>query len=337
MPPVMALYFLVVLTASLVTALVLTPLTIRLARRLDWLDQPAPRRVHQTPTPRLGGIPLSIAFLIGLAATIPFPRTDAAELSRIIGLCIGVVIVALVGLVDDVRELKPLPLFIMQFAVALIVIMSGVVVNELPNPLDGSPILLPPMLAIAFTVFWIVAMMNTVNFLDGLDGLVGGVTVIASLVLFLHTFRLHQDSLALLALALIGATLGVLVFNFPPAKIFLGSGAYVLGFALAVLSIIGGAKVATALLALAIPILDVAWQILNRLRAGRSPFAPDRGHLHHRLYDEGFSMRAIVLLYYVLTAAFGALALVLPPGLYKLIALAIIAIGAVAVLARLRR
>ncbi len=333
----MLMYFVVVSAAAFLTALVLTPLTIRLAHRLNWLDQPAPRRVHQTPTPRIGGLPLAIAFLVGLAITIPYPRSDPTEWTHLLGLGAGIIIVAVIGLMDDVRELKPLTLLAMQLVVAVIIVASGVVMKEISNPLDGSPIVIPEIVAIAFTVFWIVAMMNTVNFLDGIDGLVVGVTVIASAVLFLHTFRLHQDSLALLPLALIGATLGILLFNFPPAKIFLGSGAYVLGLALAVLSIIGGAKVATALLALAIPILDVAWQILNRVRAGRSPFAADRGHLHHRLYDEGFSTRTIVLSYYLLTAVFGALALLLPPGLYKLIALGIIAIGAVAVLARLRR
>ncbi len=333
----MTAYFVFIFAVALITSLVLTPLTIRFARRLNWLDQPSPRRIHTEPTPRIGGVPLVIAFLVALAFTLAYPRSDEKELPRVLGMMLGVAIIAVVGLIDDVRELKPLPLFAMQFGVALIAIASGVRILEISNPLGGAAILLPEWLGIAFTLVWIVGMMNTVNFLDGLDGLVGGVTLIAGAVLFLHTFKLEQYSIALLPLALMGATLGVLIFNFPPAKIFLGSGAYVLGFALAVLSIIGGAKVATALLVLAIPILDVAWQILNRVRAGRSPFAADRGHLHHRLYDMRFSTRKIVLLYYALTALFGALALWLPSPLYKLIALVVIGGGAVAVLARLRR
>lgn len=328
--------FALVFVAAFVTALVLTPLTIRLARRLNWLDQPSDRHAHASPTPRIGGVPLGIALLVGLGLTLAYPRADPHELGRVIGLALGVLVVMNVGTLDDLRELKPLPLFAMEFAVALIAIASGVVVNEVSSPLDGSRIVLPPLIAIAFTVLWIVAMMNTLNFLDGLDGLVGGVAVIASVILLLHNLRLEQYSIALLPLALIGATLAFLIFNFPPARIFLGAGAYVLGFALAVLAIIGGAKVATALLALAIPILDVAWQIFARVRAGRSPFAGDRGHLHHRLYDSGFSMRAIVLLYYLLTATFGALALILPNGLPKAIALVVIGVGAVAVLARVR-
>ena len=330
-------YFFFIFGSALVISLVLTPLTIRLARRMHWLDEPSPRRTHVQPTPRIGGVPLAIAFLVALSLTLSFPRTDENELLRVYGLMVGVALIAVVGFVDDVRELKPLSLFAMQFGAALIAIASGVRILEIPNPLGGAGIFLPEWLGIAFTVFWIVGMMNTVNFLDGLDGLVGGVTLIAGAVLFLHTYKLEQYSLALLPLALIGATLGVLVFNFPPAKIFLGAGAYILGFALAVLSIIGGAKVATALLALAIPILDVAWQILNRVRAGKSPFAADRGHLHHRLYDMGWSTRAIVLSYYALTALFGALALLLPNPVYKLIALLVIGGGALAVLARLRR
>lgn len=333
----MLLYFVLVLVVAFGSALVLTPLTIRLAHRLNWLDQPAPRRLHAVPTPRIGGIPLAIAILVALAVTIPFKRSDDSEAVRVIGLAVGIVIVAIVGLIDDVRELNPLPLFVMQFGVALIAIASGVIINEIASPLDGSPIILPTALAIVFTLFWFVGMMNTVNFLDGLDGLVSGVTVIAGAVLFLHNYKLGQDSLALLALALIGAALGFLVFNFPPARIFLGSGAYVLGFALAALAIIGGAKAATALLALAFPILDVAWQIITRVRAGKSPFAADRGHLHIRLYDRGVSTRVIVLIYYALTAVFGALALVLPPGIPKLISLFVIGAMAVVLLARLRR
>ncbi len=337
MPALMFLYFVLVFAVAFLTALVLIPLTIRLARRMNWLDQPAPRRLHQTPTARLGGIPLAVAFLVALAFTIPFSRSDENEKLRVIGLCVGIAIVAVVGLIDDVRELNAPALFAMQLGVALIAIASGVVIGEISSPLDGSRIILPNEIAIVFTIFWIVGMMNTVNFLDGLDGLVGGVTVIAGAVLFLHTFHLGQDSLALLPLALIGATLGFMIFNFPPAKIFLGSGAYVLGFALAVLAIIGGAKAATALLALAIPILDVAWQILNRVRAGKSPFAADRGHLHIRLYDSGVSTRVIVLIYYALTAMFGALALILPSGIPKAISLVVIGGMAVVVLARLKR
>jgi UDP-N-acetylmuramyl pentapeptide phosphotransferase/UDP-N-acetylglucosamine-1-phosphate transferase len=327
------LYLIVVPVLAFAAAALLSPLTIRLSRRRGLLDRPAGRRLHAVPTPRLGGIPLYFGLLAALLVTLPFSRSDPNELPKVIGLLIGMTIIVAVGAYDDLRELKPLPQFAFQFLAALAAILAGVVIDRLPGPLGGDIRL--EWLAVPFTLFWIVGMMNTINFLDGLDGLASGVTVIAGAVLFAHTFELGQTSLTLLPLALIGGTLGFLIFNFPPARIFLGSGAYLLGFLLAVMSIIGGAKVATALLVLAIPILDVAWQILHRLLTGHSPFAADRGHLHHRLFDLGNSPRRILIIYYALTAAFGVLALVLPNPVYKLIALIVIGIGALAALIRL--
>ncbi|NIN69517.1 MAG: undecaprenyl/decaprenyl-phosphate alpha-N-acetylglucosaminyl 1-phosphate transferase, partial [Anaerolineae bacterium] len=166
----------------------------------------------------------------------------------------------------------------------------------------------------------------------------GGVTVIASLLLFAHSYRLGQYSIALLPLALAGCVLGFLPFNFYPARVFMGtSGSIFLGFALGTLAIIGGAKMATALLVLGIPILDVAWQIINRLRLGRSPFLGDRGHLHHRLLDLGFSQRRVVLLFYLLCATFGALALILGSGLQKLLVLLGMGVVALVMLVLLAR
>ncbi|MGE5138762.1 MAG: glycosyltransferase family 4 protein [Rudaea sp.] len=327
------LYLIVVPVLAFFAATLLSPLTIRLSRRRGLLDRPSGRRLHAVPTPRLGGIPLYFGFLAALLVTLPFPRSDPNELAKVIGLLIGMTIIVAVGAYDDLRELRPLPQFVFQFLAALAAILAGVVIDRIPGPLGGDIRL--EWLAVPFTLFWIVGMMNTINFLDGVDGLASGVTVIAGAVLFAHTFELGQTSLTLLPLALIGGTLGFLIYNFPPARIFLGSGAYLLGFLLAVMSIIGGAKVATALLVLAIPILDVAWQILHRLLTGHSPFAADRGHLHHRLYDLGHSPRTILIIYYALTAAFGVLALVLPNPVYKLVALIVIGIGALAALIRL--
>jgi UDP-N-acetylmuramyl pentapeptide phosphotransferase/UDP-N-acetylglucosamine-1-phosphate transferase len=233
--------------------------------------------------------------------------------------------------------MRALPQLITQFLAAAIAVGSGVLISQVNNPFGGVW-KFDTWFAILFTVFWIVGMTNTVNWLDGIDGLAGGVVAIAAGVLFLHSYFVQkQYSISLLALALGGAALGFLPFNFSPAKIFLGGGALALGFAMGVLSIIGSARVAFALLALSVPILDVGWQIFSRLRAHRSPFSADRGHLHHRLFDYGFSQRAIVLAYYVITATFGALALILPSSNYKLIALIVIGLGALLVLVRLGR
>jgi UDP-GlcNAc:undecaprenyl-phosphate GlcNAc-1-phosphate transferase len=169
-------------------------------------------------------------------------------------------------------------------------------------------------------------MMNTVNFLDGLDGLAGGVALIAGIMLFINSaFRVEpaQTSVALLHLALMGSSLGFLLYNFPPARIFMGGGAFLLGYLLSTLSIIGGAKMATILFVMGLPLLDVAWQVFNRVRQGRSPFHGDRGHLHYRLLDIGFSQRQIVVGYYLFCASFGVLTLVVASQLFKFIALSV--------------
>ncbi len=329
--------FPLVFTIAFLIALAVTPIAARLAARTGAVDQPAARRIHTQPTPRWGGLPLFIAFFAAVGVSLVYPRSDPNEAVRLLGLFLGGVVMFAIGTADDHHELKPLPQLCAQFLAASLAIGSGVLIREIPNPLGGL-LTFEMWFAILFTLFWLVGMMNTINWLDGVDGLAAGIVAIAGLVLFAHTFRLGQDSIALLALALVGSALGFLIFNFHPAKIFMGSaGAGVLGFALGVLSIIGGAKVATALLVLGIPILDVAWQIVSRVRAGRSPFVADRGHLHHRLLDAGLSARTIVVLYYAFTAFFGALALLLPSGLYKLIALVILGTGALLLLVRLRR
>jgi UDP-GlcNAc:undecaprenyl-phosphate GlcNAc-1-phosphate transferase len=181
-------------------------------------------------------------------------------------------------------------------------------------------------------------MMNTVNWLDGLDGLAAGVGAILCLVLAIHMHTTGQPSVALLPLALLGALLGFLPCNFAPARVFLGSaGAFFLGYALAGLGLIAGGRVATALMVMGLPIVDVAWQIFDRLRRRRSPARADRGHLHFRLLDLGLSARAIALIYWTFCALFGLLALTVSSRLYKLLALAAIGIVVVVVLAWLSR
>jgi UDP-GlcNAc:undecaprenyl-phosphate GlcNAc-1-phosphate transferase len=161
-------------------------------------------------------------------------------------------------------------------------------------------------------------MINAINWLDGLDGLAAGVVAIAALMFAWHSYNLGQVTVPLLPLALAGALLGFLPFNFAPAKIFLGSvGAYLLGYQMATLSILSPAKLSTALLVLAIPIIDVAWLVLNRIRHGRNPLSADRGHLHFRLADSGLSTRKIVLGYYLVTILFGLVAVLAPSRSFK--------------------
>jgi len=324
---------------ALSLSLVLTPLARRLGERAGWFfRKPSPRHIHARPTPRSGGVALALSTAGALLLLLLLPiRRPAGEAIRVGLLIIGPLLAFALILHDDIREMRPLPKLAIQIAVAAVAILPwflgpqlqpppGLVITQVQNPLGGT-FYLPLAAAIPFSFLWMVGMMNTVNLLDGLDGLAAGVTAIAALLLFIHTIRLGQHSLAPLPLALLGACLGFLPYNFHPARIFMGdSGAFFLGYTLAILSLIGGAKIATALLVLGVPILDVAWVIIFRLARGRSPVQADRGHLHHRLLDLGLSQVQIVALFYGVCAVFGA-AQFLPSGLHKLLVLLGMALG----------
>lgn len=319
---------LVVFVLAALTTLISTPLVMRLARQWGAVDTPRDRHRHPQATPRLGGIPLALGFFVALGVSfmLPVMRNDKDELTRLAGLIAGLLVVIVVGVYDDRHELSAGPQFFAQLIAAAIVILFGVRIDQVSIPFGATD--LPIGFAILFTFFWLMGMMNTVNFLDGLDGLAAGVVAIACVILFFHTQGLHQESIALLPLALLGAIVGFLPFNFSPARIFLGtSGALFLGLALGALSIIGGAKLASALLVVGIPILDSAWQIVRRIRDGRAPYHGDRGHLHFRLVDRGWPQRQVVLMLYTLSILFGSMALLLPSPRLKLFAL--LALGAI--------
>jgi UDP-GlcNAc:undecaprenyl-phosphate GlcNAc-1-phosphate transferase len=196
----------------------------------------------------------------------------------------------------------------------LVAVAAGITIGFINNPLGGGILRFALPLAAGITVVWIVGMINSINFIDGLDGLSTGVALIAAATLGLIslTLPINQPFVALLCAVLVGALAGFLPWNFHPARIFVGTtGVYVVGYALAVLSIIGVAKVAIALLVLGVPIIDTFWIIVRRLLVGRSPFTPDRGHFHHRLLDLGLSHRSAVLVIYGLCLILAVLSLVL--------------------------
>jgi UDP-GlcNAc:undecaprenyl-phosphate GlcNAc-1-phosphate transferase len=324
--------FVLVFFIPLILALALTPLTARLGLHLGIADEPGGRRQHVGRVSRLGGVALCGAFLTGLLLILFLPaqllptRQDPNELTRLIGLLLGTGFVFLFGLLDDRFQLSPYPQYVIQCAAGLIALAHVIHIKHVNNPFTNQfffgPEGFPWPVVWLLTILWIMGMINTVNFLDGLDGLAAGVGAILCIILAAHMVIQGQLSVALLPLALLGATLGFLPHNFHPAKVFMGSsGSYPLGFALGALGIIGGARVATVLLAMGLPILDVAWQIVRRRRSGRPIGMGDRGHLHFRLYDLGYSQRAIVLAYYAFCALFGLLAFLLPSRLYKLLAL----------------
>lgn len=326
--------FILIPLVSFLTALIFTPLAGKLGVRWGIVDVPSTRRIHQGVIPRLGGIALFFSFLAGLLTLLALPDSllppsqDPKEIVRLVGLLIGLIFVFIVGLIDDWREMRPGPQLVCQLIASGIAYVFLIFIERVNNPLTNEVVIFPWPVILLFTVFWITGMMNTVNWLDGLDGLAAGVTAIACAILAIHMYREGQYSVALLPLALLGTTLGFLPYNFHPARVFMGSsGSFTLGFALGTLGIIAGAKMATILLVMGIPIMDVAWQILNRWRHGSSSWKADLGHLHYRLLECGLSQRQIVLLMYLFCAAFGALALLISSRMYKLYA--ILGLGAV--------
>lgn len=349
---------LIVFAVATGTTALLTPLIRRLSLRYGLLVPPHPRKLHSLPMSQLGGVALFAGFVAALLVSLllttpgsPLVQSnllrDRYELLRLALLLTGATMLWVVSLIDDLYDLPALPRLIWQFVCALVAVgpylweqrlygpdnqASGIIFTAFNNPFtQGAAQInlheISPWLAIGVTLFWIVGMTNTINMIDGLDGLAAGVTLIAAAILTLHTLELRQYSVALLPLALAGACCGFLPYNFHPARIFMGdSGAMVLGYLLAIAAIIGGAKLASALLVLGIPILDGIWMVFYRRYAGSHSMQADRRHLHHRLLDLGLSQRQVVGLYYGVTAAFGGIALLVPDGnrLLKLGALAVL-------------
>lgn len=302
----------------------------KMAEKFGWADFPSPRKIHTKPTPRLGGVAIVVAFLaLAIGYNLISSRLDFSPFhlwifdKRLFGAILGVLILLIVGVIDDIRGLKPWQKLIGQIFAAGMVVIFGVSINYLRLPgglhleLTG---LIYPITIFAhtynfvvwgdlITISWIVLMINTMNFLDGLDGLASGVSVIAGIAIFFLSLSLLQPAAALLAIIFSGAVFGFLPWNFNPAKIFLGdSGSMFLGFMLAVLSVISGGKLATAFLVLGLPILDVVWVVLRRIFYGKSPFSADKMHLHHRLLALGLSQRQVVIVLYFIAAAFGFVA-----------------------------
>ena len=323
-----------------------TALAARFGPRLRALvDRPRARHHHRQPLPRIGGVALFAGFAAASAlayTTAPLSNPDDAR--RIVGVLLGCAFLFPIGLLDDWRELGWLPQLLAQLGAAIIAVSTTVFIDRFTNPVSGDVIelhlwpIVGPGLVIILTCFWIVGMMNTVNWLDGLDGLAAGVGVIAAILFAVHMRSLGQQHVSLYALALAGACLGVLPFNFSPARVFLGgAGAMVLGYSLATLSILAPARLATALLVMAVPITDTAWQIIDRYRRGASILHGDRGHLHFRLIDRGYSQSRIVVGYWVAAAAFGVLSLTAGSQLIKLVALLLLITVTIVYLARLSR
>jgi len=305
--------------AAVVVSFVATPWILRFVREHRILDHPDARRVHKQPLPRGGGVAVVVAFLVvggglalvgdalpGVAISKPLPDANIA------GLFIGAILATIIGALDDRYDLRARWQFGGQLLLAGIAVWAGIIVPYIGNPFGPGNIQFIQPIGIAFTVVWIVGMINSLNFIDGLDGLSSGISLIAALTLGVLslTVQVNQPMVAVFCLVLAGGLLGFLRWNFHPAVIFQGTaGVMFLGYTLGVLSILGSAKVIVALLVLAVPIIDTFWVIVRRLSQRRSPFSPDRGHIHHLLLDLGLSHRSTVLLIYVVCATLGLMSL----------------------------
>jgi UDP-GlcNAc:undecaprenyl-phosphate/decaprenyl-phosphate GlcNAc-1-phosphate transferase len=321
-------FLIVAFVAAAVLSFLLTPLIRRIAIRFGAIDLPDERRVNVRPVPRGGGVAVAIAFiavtivLLGLNAMSEFVFVPTSvQLPELIGLLLGGALATAFGVIDDALDLRARWQFAGQLGLALFAIALGYTVDFISNPLGPGGNLLGPSLlrlagpvSIGFSVLWIAGMINSINFIDGLDGLSAGIGLIAAVTLGMISLTpdYSQPFVTVLCFVLAGSLLGFLRWNFHPATVFAGtSGVMFLGYTLALLSILGTAKVAVALLVLGVPIIDAFWNIVRRLAQRRSPFSPDRGHLHHRLLDVGLSHRQTVLLIYGICVALALLALFL--------------------------
>ena len=301
------------LVAALV-ALITTPVVRSLAVRMGAVDVPKDgRRMHDHPIPRMGGLAIFFGFI--LSVLIFQTLTPALR-----GMLLGSVIIVVLGILDDIYALPALPKFLIQIVAALVAVLEGNRIEFLSNPniFSKEPFWELGWLSIPISVLWIVAITNSVNLIDGLDGLACGVSTISSMTLLVIALIVSEPDVAILMAALAGACIGFLPYNLNPAKIFMGdTGSTFLGFILATVSIQGLFKFyaiisfAVPFLMLGLPIFDTCFAILRRVAKGQSPMSPDRGHIHHRLIDMGFSQKQAVAVLYIISAILGLSAVVL--------------------------
>jgi UDP-GlcNAc:undecaprenyl-phosphate GlcNAc-1-phosphate transferase len=307
------------LVAFLISAFVVlwsTPLVKKIGLKTGYVDLPDPRKVHKRPMVRLGGVAIFIGnvsawLMIWISGGFQnLPLTATYEL---LGVTLGGLLFFLIGLLDDLFTLSPTLRLFMQVVVAVLAWYVGVSIDFFTIPFYGLVQL--GWLSLPFTVLWLVGMTNAMNFMDGLDGLAAGIAGIAAVIMLMVNIYLNQPIAAVLAAALAGGALGFLRYNFNPAQIFMGDGgAYFMGFTLAGLGIIGLVKSVTTVavvlpfIILALPIIDTSTVVVTRISQGKSPFAADKRHLHHRLLQAGLPQRNIVLFLYAIAFWVGSLA-----------------------------
>ncbi|WP_455257591.1 glycosyltransferase family 4 protein [Peptoniphilus asaccharolyticus] len=297
---------------AFLVSLVMTPIVIRLAKKFGFLDIPKDaRRMHNKPIPLSGGVAMYVAIMIGMIVFLKLNR-------ELICVMIGATLILISGLIDDKTDMSPKMKLLFQLTAALILIVGNVRVEFFTNPFPiGETVIFLGVLSIPITIFWIVGITNTVNLIDGMDGLAAGVSLICSISLMVIANKFGYGNMAIIAALLVGACAGFLPYNFNPAKIFMGdTGALFLGFMLSYISVEGIMKSAAALtiivpvLILGVPVFDTTFAMIRRKLSGKKIMQADKGHLHHRLLALGLTQKQTVLTLYVISIIFGLLAIV---------------------------
>jgi len=312
-------YVLLALLLAAVVSFASTPLVKVLSVKMGAVDVPKDgRRMHDHPIPRMGGLAIFFGFLFAILLFVPLDTEKK-------GMLLGAVVIVVLGVLDDKYALPAKPKFLVQIIAALIAVLAGNRIEVLSNPniFSPNPVWQLGWLSYPVTVIWIVAITNAVNLIDGLDGLACGVSTISAATMLIIALLLVREldselDVAVMMAALVGACVGFLPYNFNPAKIFMGdTGATFLGFIMATASVEGMFKQYTIIsfvvpfLMLGLPIFDVCFAVVRRVSHGQSPMQPDRGHVHHRLIDMGFSQKQAVGVLYVISAILGLSAVVL--------------------------
>lgn len=318
------------LGVALIISFALTPIVMRLAHKIGAIDIPKDeRRMHHKPIPRLGGLAIFIGCIISILLF--------AELTQqLIGILIGAAIIVAVGIVDDVHPLGAGVKLIMQILSALVAVWNGVVIETIANPLPfGGDYLNFGIWAIPITVIWIVAVTNSVNLIDGLDGLADGVSTIGALTMLIIALLMGDIPMAIICGAMVGACVGFIPFNRNPAKTFMGdTGSTFLGYMLATVSVIGLFKFYAVIsfvvpfIILGFPIFDTCSAFTRRILKGQNPMKPDRSHTHHKLIDMGMNQKQAVATLYMVATVLGLCAVMIVSHGYMKVVLSVVAIVA---------
>ncbi len=306
------LLYIVAFACAFGVSLVSTPFARKLSVKVGAIDQPKDRGMHKKPIPRMGGVAIILGFMCSIAIVAPFmPEFFTSEF---LGFIIGALIICVAGVLDDMKPLKPRQKLVFQIISALVVIFSGTRIEFVTWPLTAYL----DAFSIPITLIWIIGVTNAVNLIDGIDGLAAGVSTICALCLVVLCILSGSNFAVVLTVCLAGSCLGFLPRNFSPAEVIMGdSGALFLGYVLAVSSIIGVYKsyallaVVIAVFAMALPIFDTLFAMIRRALSGNPIFGADRGHLHHRLIDAGYSPKATVVILYGLSVTSAVLAIVI--------------------------